>query len=84
MPASIPVKIYLISLLEKVLSGTALATLLLICFFQNLTGFGGLEKEDTLEMRNILFAKRAFTVGILAALFAAFLVGPAPVAAAGL
>ncbi|MFW9849918.1 MAG: hypothetical protein ACFFF4_12335 [Candidatus Thorarchaeota archaeon] len=34
-------------------------------------------------MRNNLFAKRAFTVGIIAALFAAFLIGPAPVAADG-
>ncbi|MHA2425650.1 MAG: hypothetical protein ACXAEF_12745 [Candidatus Thorarchaeota archaeon] len=34
-------------------------------------------------MRNNLFAKRAFTVGIIAALCAAFLVGPTPVRAAG-
>ncbi|MFW9978658.1 MAG: hypothetical protein ACFFEJ_11310 [Candidatus Thorarchaeota archaeon] len=34
-------------------------------------------------MRTNLFAKRVFTVGILTALFAAFLIGPAPVAAAG-
>lgn len=34
-------------------------------------------------MRNNLFAKRALTIGILTALFAAFLLGPAPVAANG-
>ena len=40
------------------------------------------EKEDTIEMR-INISKRAFAIGVLATFFAAFLVGPAPVAADG-
>jgi hypothetical protein len=41
------------------------------------------EKEESDQMTNRLLARRAFTLGILGALMAALLIGPAPVTAAG-
>lgn len=42
-----------------------------------------IEKEESDQMTNRLLARRAFTLGILGALMAALLIGPAPVTAAG-